>query len=137
MPASDPADATAARTADKQSDNSDLADARKKSNWKPLVVAALSATEKVLDGLPIPAAKGCISLVLKVIEATDVSVLRSRASSKSSQPLFSELMQVAADNEDVLKELQARYEDLTDFLRSLVTTDIPVTVRKDAKALEK
>lgn len=36
------------------------------------MVAALSATEKALDGLPIPAAKTCISLVLKIIETTDV-----------------------------------------------------------------
>lgn len=36
------------------------------------MVAALSATEKALDGLPIPAAKMCISLVLQVIEAVDV-----------------------------------------------------------------
>lgn len=42
------------------------------SSWKPIMVAALTATEKALDGLPIPAAKACISLVLKVIEAADV-----------------------------------------------------------------
>jgi hypothetical protein len=42
------------------------------SNWKPIMVAALSATEKALDGLPIPAAKTCISLILKAIEVADV-----------------------------------------------------------------
>jgi len=40
--------------------------------WKALIVAALSATEQAIDGLPIPAAKICISLVLKVIKTVDV-----------------------------------------------------------------
>lgn len=42
------------------------------SNLKPIMVTALRATEMALDGLPIPAAKTCISLVLKVIEVSDV-----------------------------------------------------------------
>jgi hypothetical protein len=61
------------REVDNQSDDSEPATDLQQSHWKPLIVAALSATEKALDGLPIPAAKECISLVLKVIEATDVS----------------------------------------------------------------
>lgn len=40
--------------------------------WKPVFVGALKATEAALEGSPIPAAKTCISLVLKVIEAADV-----------------------------------------------------------------
>ncbi|KAF5314383.1 hypothetical protein D9619_011792 [Psilocybe cf. subviscida] len=75
--------------------------------WKPVFVGALKATEAALEGSPIPAAKTCISLVLKVIEAADM----------------------AADNEKVFQELHARYQDLKDFLPS-VTSDIPSTVKE-------
>lgn len=44
---------------------------------------------------------------------------------------------MAAENEDILKELQARYEDLTEFLQSLMTSDIPITVRMAANLLDK
>ncbi|KAF5317932.1 hypothetical protein D9619_012219 [Psilocybe cf. subviscida] len=83
------------------------------SSWKPIMVAALTATEKALDGLPIPAAKTCISLVLKVIEAADV----------------------AADNEKVLKQLHARYQDLKDFSLSM-SSDIPKAVQDDVNDLD-
>lgn len=42
------------------------------SVWKRNMAAAFTATEKALVGLPIPAAKTCISLVLKVINSADV-----------------------------------------------------------------
>ncbi|KAF5312216.1 hypothetical protein D9619_003683 [Psilocybe cf. subviscida] len=83
------------------------------TSWKPIMVAALTATEKALEGLPIPAAKTCISLVLKVIEAADV----------------------AADNEKILRQLHARYQDLKDFSLSM-SSDIPKTVQDDVNDLD-
>lgn len=80
MPEPSHGKATAGHKADNEADDAEPTTTDpKKSNWKPLMVVTLKATEKVLDGLPIPAAKGCISIVLKVIEASDVSTLRSRA----------------------------------------------------------
>jgi len=52
-------------------------DGHEQSNWKAVMVAALTVTEKALEGLPIPAAKGCVSLVLSAIETADVSELRN------------------------------------------------------------
>ncbi|KAF5327868.1 hypothetical protein D9619_004592 [Psilocybe cf. subviscida] len=100
---------------DAQTEDSGPVSTNKQSNWKPLIVAALRAIEKTLDGLPIPAAKGCIGLVLKVIEAADV----------------------AANNRDTLKDLQEQYEDLIEFLKSLKMPDTPDTVRKEVKVFEK
>lgn len=67
------AKATPVHEVDCQSEGSSPVTGHKQSNWKILMVAALTATEKALDGLPVPAAKICISLVLRVLEATDVS----------------------------------------------------------------
>ncbi|KAF5314461.1 hypothetical protein D9619_011746 [Psilocybe cf. subviscida] len=83
------------------------------SNLKPIMVTALRATEMALDGLPIPAAKTCISLVLKVIEVSDI----------------------AADNKKALEGLDARYQDLKEFLLS-ISTNIPKTVRQVVHELD-
>jgi hypothetical protein len=48
---------------------------RDSNRWttvKQGLVLGLKATEMALDGLPIPGAKGCISLILHLIETADV-----------------------------------------------------------------
>ncbi|KAF5314382.1 hypothetical protein D9619_011791 [Psilocybe cf. subviscida] len=83
------------------------------SVWKRNMAVAFTATEKALVGLPIPAAKTCISLVLKVINSADV----------------------AADNERVLKQLHARYQDLKEFLLC-ISPDTPKAVQDDVNGLD-
>lgn len=39
---------------------------------KSSLVLGLRATEMALDGLPIPGAKGCVRLILHVLETSDV-----------------------------------------------------------------
>ncbi|KAF5314244.1 hypothetical protein D9619_011788 [Psilocybe cf. subviscida] len=82
--------------------------AESQSDWKPLMVATLSATEATLNDGPIPAAKTCISLVLGVMNTVDV----------------------VADNESVLRQLQARYQELKAVLPSLTRHDIPEPVHE-------
>lgn len=83
---SDPDHVETENKEDNRSEDPQPATGHKQSNWKPLMVAALSAAEQALDGLPIPAAKGCINLVLKVIQAAEVSQISSSVIELISAP---------------------------------------------------
>ncbi|KAF5325557.1 hypothetical protein D9619_009683 [Psilocybe cf. subviscida] len=79
---------------------------------KPGLVFGLKATEKALDGLPIPGAKGCVSLILHFLETANL----------------------AAENAEVLQALQRQYEALQSVLWPVYADkafDVPDDVRKD------
>lgn len=46
--------------------------AKRWTTIKPSLVLGLKATEMALDGLPIPGAKGCVSLIIHFLETADV-----------------------------------------------------------------
>ncbi|KAF5328630.1 hypothetical protein D9619_011555 [Psilocybe cf. subviscida] len=82
------------------------------ATMKPGLVLGLKATEMALDGLPIPGAKGCISLILHVLETADL----------------------AAGNAEALQALQRRLANLQEVLLPLYANkaiDVPDDVRKD------
>ncbi|KAF5328763.1 hypothetical protein D9619_011562 [Psilocybe cf. subviscida] len=95
---------------------------RKGSNlWsriKPSLVFGLKATEKALDGLPIPGAKGCIGVVLHFLETADL----------------------AAENIEVLRALQLQYEVLQSVLLPVYVNKalgVPDDLRKDVGELSR
>ncbi|KAF5328777.1 hypothetical protein D9619_011548 [Psilocybe cf. subviscida] len=85
------------------------------SRWttiKPSLVLSLKATEMALDGLPIPGAKGCVSLILHFLETADL----------------------AAGNAEALETLQRRLKSLQGVLSPLCAkkdVDVPDDVRKE------
>ncbi|KAF5328627.1 hypothetical protein D9619_011556 [Psilocybe cf. subviscida] len=82
------------------------------ATMKPSLILGLKATELALDGLPIPGAKGCVSLVLHVLETVDL----------------------AAGNAEALQALQRRLANLQEVLLPVYANtaiDIPEDVRKD------
>ncbi|KAF5328758.1 hypothetical protein D9619_011567 [Psilocybe cf. subviscida] len=82
------------------------------ATMKPGLILGLKATEMALDGLPIPGAKGCISLVLHVLETVDL----------------------AAGNAEALQALQCRLANLQEVLLPVYANkaiDVPEDVRKD------
>ncbi|KAF5328761.1 hypothetical protein D9619_011564 [Psilocybe cf. subviscida] len=79
---------------------------------KPSLVLGLRATEMALDGLPIPGARGCVSLILHFIERADL----------------------AAGNVEALEALQRRLDSLQEMLLPVYANkafDVPDDVRKD------
>ncbi|KAF5316786.1 hypothetical protein D9619_006529 [Psilocybe cf. subviscida] len=93
---------------------------RKDSNrWttiKPGLVLGLKAAEMALDGLPIPAAKGCVRLILHFLETADL----------------------ATGNVEALEALQRRLDSLQEVLLPVYAnnaTDVPNDVRKDVENL--
>lgn len=99
---------------------------------KPGLVFGLKATEKALDGLPIPGAKGCVSLILHFLETANVGLCLFFYSIVTQYGLFA--TQLAAENAEVLQALQRQYEALQSVLWPVYADkafDVPDDVRKD------
>ncbi|KAF5328776.1 hypothetical protein D9619_011549 [Psilocybe cf. subviscida] len=91
-------------------------DSNRWTTIKPSLVLGLKATEMALDGLPIPGAKGCISLILYFLETADL----------------------AAGNAEALEALQRRLKSLQGVLSPLYAkkgVNVPDDVRKDVGEL--
>ncbi|KAF5318073.1 hypothetical protein D9619_012168 [Psilocybe cf. subviscida] len=96
---------------------SSVQDSNRWTTLKSSLVLGLRATEMALDGLPIPGAKGCVSLILHLIKTTDLTF----------------------GNAEALQALLSRLESLHEALSPVYAdpdSDVPEDVGKSVRNLE-
>ncbi|KAF5328765.1 hypothetical protein D9619_011568 [Psilocybe cf. subviscida] len=106
----------------KASSESNRKDSNRWTTLKSSLVLGLTATQMALDGLPIPGAKGCVSLILHLVKTTDLTF----------------------GNAEALEALQSRLESLHEALSPVyanpdieVPDDLGKGVRNLAVSLDK
>ena len=93
------------------------------------LIRALEVTEKLLDGFPIPGAKGTIGAVLEIITEAEVRTKMSPRSSSSLSPL-----QRTATNAELCNKLRAHIEGLHDQLLQPLVGKTEDDIPKDTRA---